>query len=417
MARKKNEINGIKIIRRYSGAVILYGIFCLVIIAAIILPLFTDVFLIGEYDESLGEIVYYENTGMDFFTSLFGGSEALSPIDSVTSKLVWGTSFMEASTLCNWIMYIWDVIYIILLVIAVVLLIKAIRLLVFGRTRKYEAPRTLSIATLILLAINVLLVFLVAAFCNSYYSVYYPELSEDLLILEAQPSLYTWIGLGISLVSMIVMIIICGTRFANRVYVGDLPWDKEYIKNEINGNKKQNIPPQPEGTSTSTTSTTTKYVSSGGQYVPLPPIYITNSVAPAASSAGQGQVVGGAGGEIEPAVPPAERTTLPPHLSAIGGHDFAQNLHLQEATIPDNITRLGTGAFSNCVNLKSVNIPKGVVSIGANCFFNCSSLTRISYGGTKEEWKQVKRGSNWLSKAGTTIIICTDGAVSVNPYK
>ncbi len=408
MARKKNEINGIKIIRRYSGATILYGIFCLILVVVIVLPLFTDIFSIGAYDEVEEGLVYLPNTGIDFFSSLFGGSDALSPIDSITSQLAWGASFMEAGTLCNWLMYLWDVIYIIILIVGVVLLIKALRLIIFGRTRKYEAPRTLSIVTFILLLVNVLLVFLVAAFCNSYYTVYYPELSEDLIILEAQPSLYSWIGLGVSLISMIVMIIICGTRFANRVYVGDLPWDKEYIKNEINGKKTPNIPEQP-GTNTSTT--TTRYVTSGGQAYPLQPIYITTSVNP------NGQVETTTGEGKEETQSGAERTTLPTHISSIGGHDYAQNVYLQEASIPDNITRLGTGAFSNCVNLKSVNIPKSIVYIGPNCFFNCSSLTRISYGGTKEEWKQIRRGSNWLSKAGTTIVICTDGAISVNPYK
>ncbi len=109
-------------------------------------------------------------------------------------------------------------------------------------------------------------------------------------------------------------------------------------------------------------------------------------------------------------------STLPNDIKAIGGHAFSENQSLVVANIPDNITKLGAGAFSNCLNLKVVSLPGTLKSIGYNCFFNCVNLERINFNGSKDEWKKVGRGSNWLMKAKTTEVICLDGAIIVNPH-
>ena len=107
---------------------------------------------------------------------------------------------------------------------------------------------------------------------------------------------------------------------------------------------------------------------------------------------------------------------LPPKLSSIGGHAFSQNMNLEIAMIPNGIKTLGQGAFSNCGNLQIVSIPLSVKSIGFNCFWNCVKLKRINYAGSKEQWRHVKRGSNWLPKAGSYTVVCNDGPIIVNPY-
>ena len=107
---------------------------------------------------------------------------------------------------------------------------------------------------------------------------------------------------------------------------------------------------------------------------------------------------------------------LPNNITSIGGHAFAENQHLVVANIPVGITKIGASAFANCLNLKVASIPSDVKEIGFNCFFNCISLERLNYAGTKEQWKHIKRGSNWLAKAKTTKVVCVDGAIVVNPY-
>lgn len=111
------------------------------------------------------------------------------------------------------------------------------------------------------------------------------------------------------------------------------------------------------------------------------------------------------------------RNTLPQGLSSIGGHAFAKNNSLEIANIEDGVKELGIGAFSNCLKLQIVTLPKSVKKIGPNCFFNTPRLRRINYAGTKEEWRHITRGSNWLNKSQTSTVVCADGAISVNPYK
>lgn len=107
---------------------------------------------------------------------------------------------------------------------------------------------------------------------------------------------------------------------------------------------------------------------------------------------------------------------LPEKISSIGGHAFSQNENLEIAVIPLGITEIGPSAFSNCPNLKVVSIPISVSRIGYNAFFGCKRLARINYGGRKSDWKNIQRGSNWLASAGTTIVVCVDGSITVNPY-
>ena len=108
--------------------------------------------------------------------------------------------------------------------------------------------------------------------------------------------------------------------------------------------------------------------------------------------------------------------TLPQNISSVGGHAFAEDQNLLYANIPDGIEKLGNGAFANCLRLKVVSLPISVKEIGFNCFFNCVSLERINYAGTKAQWRKIKRGSNWLTKAKTSEVVCVDGSIVVNPY-
>ena len=110
-------------------------------------------------------------------------------------------------------------------------------------------------------------------------------------------------------------------------------------------------------------------------------------------------------------------TTIPNNITQIGGHEFAYNQHIQVANIPIGISSLGANAFANCANLRVVSMPMSVKSIGERCFFNCSSLVRINYAGTKQEWRHVRRGKDWLANSKTTEVVCVDGPIIVNPYR
>ena len=99
----------------------------------------------------------------------------------------------------------------------------------------------------------------------------------------------------------------------------------------------------------------------------------------------------------------------------IGDRAYTKNTEITTADIPEGIASLGSSAFANCVNLAVVTLPSTLQEIGFNCFFNTPKLQTISFNGTVERWKCVKRGSNWLAKSGTRTVQCNNGKINVNP--
>ena len=116
-------------------------------------------------------------------------------------------------------------------------------------------------------------------------------------------------------------------------------------------------------------------------------------------------------------VPAQAMTVLPQDIKSIGGHAYSKNLDLKYADVPSGIKEIGVGAFANCLHLEVVSLPKSIKRLRKNCFFNCSKLSRINYAGTKSEWRYIVRGANWLDRAGTRTVICADGAIIVDPHR
>lgn len=92
---------------------------------------------------------------------------------------------------------------------------------------------------------------------------------------------------------------------------------------------------------------------------------------------------------------------IPPHY--LGGTS------LRSYTIPNNITAIGEYAFSGYNGLTGVVIPSTVTSIGAYAFRYCSELESITYLGTVDQWKEVKKLPGWKKDSSIKKIICADG--------
>lgn len=92
---------------------------------------------------------------------------------------------------------------------------------------------------------------------------------------------------------------------------------------------------------------------------------------------------------------------IPPHY--LGGTS------LRSYTIPNNITAIGEYAFSGYNGLTGVVIPSTVTSIGAYAFSYCSELESITYLGTIDQWKEVKKLPGWKKDSSIKKIICADG--------
>ena len=57
------------------------------------------------------------------------------------------------------------------------------------------------------------------------------------------------------------------------------------------------------------------------------------------------------------------------------------------------------------------------MEIRDNAFANCTNLTKINFNGRTDEWKFIKKSSNWNSNTGNYIVYCSDGKLDKNNNK
>lgn len=375
MRKRIKQINGVKVIHRHSGSVLWTALFCLLTLVVPILFLFIPWCKVSTGVEGDAGIAV---TLIDMFPALlFKG-------DKLYLYLMTNHPFISGDPIAHFIAQygtsIIMILFAISVVILVVYLILALNLIIRGRLNNFKTPYTLS---WFLLIINILIFV-----CMMAYWIYLPLVGQK---VGAQFNFYINLVLvillpAVSLFITIVTGIIYGACFRNRLFFHGVE-DLSYVpqKTSLNG-------------------------------------YTVNHGNEGDSNTKEEQVLPSSKPENvrveEPVKTIAEpNSELPQDLDSIGGHAFSKNTQLVIANIPTNIQEIGPGAFANCPNLKVVSIPKSVKSIGYNAFFNCTSLRRINYQGSKVEWRNIVRGSNWLLKAGTTLVHCVDGSLIVNPLR
>jgi len=345
MARRIKEVNGIKVIHRYSAGSIFSGLICL---ALAIVPILLLVMPWATFTDASDTTKVYSMTIVDIMKGLTGSVslyqtqvfDVLKASDSIFSLLE------RAFTLGVFI------IWVIIAIFDLLLVFFGLEYLFRGKVNHYKVPLNLSVFPMIFSIISLGLAITIQAL----FKIKNTGFDVNIFL--------NYVNLIITVLGLIVLSIIYVSSFKDRVFIGDLG-----DLNQGSGTREEREKLQHK--------------------------YITNEITKV---------------RYEPAI------GLPTTLSSIGGHAFAENMNLVIAMIPNGIKTLGQSAFCNCGKLKIVSIPTSVKSIGFNCFFNCANLKRINYAGTKEQWRHVKRGSNWLTKAGTYTVVCIDGAIIVNPY-
>lgn len=75
------------------------------------------------------------------------------------------------------------------------------------------------------------------------------------------------------------------------------------------------------------------------------------------------------------------------------------------------VTSVPDYAFYECKSLHSIEMPNTVTYIGEKAFYNCYNLIDIYYNGTKAEWNNLSKGSEWDYGADDYRVRCTDGYI------
>lgn len=105
---------------------------------------------------------------------------------------------------------------------------------------------------------------------------------------------------------------------------------------------------------------------------------------------------------------------VPDSVTWIGPNAFAFCFELTEFKIPTSQTKIWQDTFYYCTNLKKVTIHADVTHLYSWMFERCEALEVIKYEGTKEQWNEIWKDTNWWNGANRTFIIqCTNGTINI----
>lgn len=108
--------------------------------------------------------------------------------------------------------------------------------------------------------------------------------------------------------------------------------------------------------------------------------------------------------------------TIPNSVTTIEDNAFLCCSKLTSITIGNSVKSIGYCAFENCESLTKITLPDSVTSLGYYIFGNCFSLEAITYNGTRDKWKKVKKDTlddKWNSGILAKFVQCTDGDVEI----
>lgn len=440
MGKSRNEVNGVLVYRRWCAGAILSAIVLLIVIAVPVAAIVYNWLIIKvPTDNTIGyageEIITL--SGLDLVKPVIGKPfAAQSLINAINAKT---TSVKYFGVIIQYSLYGMFGFLAILALFGVIEVFFFLFYVLTGRVVSPAAPVKLSWVIFAFSFVFGGLTFGLSMLMSSAYASANGETFNFLkfiiggtlpstIAVKATGTLvinFFWplVYIVVALVAAIIISIIYGAAFKDKFYIGRA---KRFGSGETSNTTEryETTHIYANGTQTST--------SSGGNGQPQ--VIVVNSgpaptgPAPVIAYPGQPQpvVIQTTSGQqplANPAYPQqgdtiAEAcTVLPSDLKSVGGHAYSKNLDLKYADIPYGIKELGVGAFANCLNLEVVSLPKTVKRIRKNCFFNCVKLARINYAGTKSEWRYIVRGANWLEKAGTKTVVCSDGAIIVDPHR
>lgn len=94
-----------------------------------------------------------------------------------------------------------------------------------------------------------------------------------------------------------------------------------------------------------------------------------------------------------------ENYMVPEGVVELGYMAFEANPIIKTVILSDTVKVIDERVFMNNDNLETVIIPNEISSIAKEAFYNCSKLKTVHYLGTKNEWNNKTKHSQWASPA------------------
>jgi hypothetical protein len=88
-----------------------------------------------------------------------------------------------------------------------------------------------------------------------------------------------------------------------------------------------------------------------------------------------------------------------------------KEITVEEKYGEETVTAVLSNGFSGMTALEKVTLPATITEICTSAFYQCTSLTDITFLGTVDQWKAIKKAPNWNKESGDYIVHCSDGDV------
>lgn len=106
-----------------------------------------------------------------------------------------------------------------------------------------------------------------------------------------------------------------------------------------------------------------------------------------------------------------QNISFPDSINIIESSAFEHCSSLTSIVLPKYLVEISRRMFCYCESLSSVVIPQSVITIGEEAFCGCKSLKEITFLGTKNQWRLIKKGHHWKENAQIQVIHCSDGDI------
>lgn len=87
---------------------------------------------------------------------------------------------------------------------------------------------------------------------------------------------------------------------------------------------------------------------------------------------------------------------------------------LEKITLPEGIKTIREGAFGECYFLTRIGLPESLTTIMSGAISGSQFFKRITYAGTKEQFKKITLEEGWIAYQEEIItVVCSDGLLKI----